>query len=357
MAGYWIGGFAPLPKEKSMTFTCIERALVVGLGSIGVRHLQLLREVLPNADIRVLRHSGCTDDIPNANGCFDRLEDACKFAPQMAVISSPAPFHLNAAAALARAGAHLLVEKPISDSAEGVHELLALCAEEGRLLQVGYNLRFLDTLQCFRSELNSGSIGKIHTVRHEIGQYLPDWRPGVDYRASVSARQSLGGGVLLELSHELDMLRWIFGEIVWLGAWMGRQSTLEIDVEDSAMLQMGFETGTVAQLGMDFLRRDTSRVCTAIGSEGSLRWNAAEGWVKYFKANTGTWTELAATQPERNASYRAQLDSFLCAISTGQPDSIAASGADGLAVMRLIEAARRSNAEDGRRIKLEDVAA
>ena len=88
-------------------------------------------------------------------------------------------------------------------------------------------LRFLETLQCFRAEMAAGRIGAVHAVRCEIGQYLPAWRPDADYRTTVSAQKALGGGVLLELSHELDLLRWVFGEVDWLSAWIGRQSALE----------------------------------------------------------------------------------------------------------------------------------
>ena len=105
----------------------IDRALIVGLGSIGKRHLRLLRAALPEADIRVLRHARCDDPIEHADGCFDRLDAACDFAPQLAIIASPAPFHITAARALAQSGAHLLVEKPISDS---IDITSSICSEE-----------------------------------------------------------------------------------------------------------------------------------------------------------------------------------------------------------------------------------
>ncbi len=332
----------------------IDRALVVGLGSIGRRHLRLLREVLPEADIRVLRHTGCNGPIKGADGCFEKLETACEFRPDLAVIASPAPFHLPVASALARAGAHLMVEKPVSDSAAGVAELLALCAAEGRQLQVGYNLRFLDTLQRFRAELTAGTIGTVRLVRCEIGQYLPDWRPDVDYRGAVSARRDLGGGVLLELSHEVDMLRWVFGEVAWLSCWIGRLGLLEIDVEDSAALNFGFVEGPVAQLSMDFLRRDAKRVCTAIGDDGTLVWDAMAGRVARFDPGTGAWADLFVVPPERDTTYLAQLHALLAAISTSRSDAIAAQGADGLAVLRLVEAAMASDADAGRRIAIGD---
>lgn len=328
----------------------IRRALVVGLGSIGKRHLRLLREALPEADIRVLRHSGCDGVIEHADGCFARIEEACAFAPELAVIASPAPFHFTTATALAEAGAHLLVEKPVSNRTDGVAELVALCAEQSQVLQVGYNLRFLDSLQTFRAEVAAGRIGAVQAVRCEIGQYLPGWRPDVDYRTTVSAQKALGGGVLLELSHELDMLRWVFGEVDWLSAWTGQQSALEIDVEDCAMLQMGFSGGAVAQLGMDFLRHDTTRTCTAIGATGSLRWDAVAGGVEHFDPDAGAWRQVMQVTPDRDASYRAQVAALL-AVIRGTPDGIAAQGVDGLAVMRLVEAARLSDEHQGLRVR------
>ena len=332
----------------------IRRALVVGLGSIGRRHLRLLRQALPAADIRVLRRSDDGAPIEHADGCFDDLEAARAFAPDLAVIANPAPFHLAAARVLAQAGAHLLVEKPVSDTAEGVDDLIALCAARGRVLQVGYNLRFLETLQAFRDRIAAGQIGTVQAIRCEIGQYLPGWRPDADYRTTVSAQRALGGGVLLELSHELDMLRWVFGEVAWLGAWTGRQGPLEIDVEDCAMVQIGFQAGPVAQLGMDFLRHDTTRTCVAIGTRGSLRWDAIKGQVARFTPDDGAWVELDAARPDRDFTYRAQIAAFLAAID-GRPGAVAAQGPDGLAVMRLIEAARLSDRQQGRRIELRDL--
>jgi predicted dehydrogenase len=326
----------------------IERALVVGLGSIGARHLRLLREALPHADIRVLRRSRSANGSPDADGEFDSLDAACAFAPQLAIIANPAPFHVAAASALARAGAHLLVEKPISNSVVGVPELVAQCAAQRQILQVGYNLRFLETLQRFRDEVRSGSVGTIHACRCEVGQFLPGWRPSVDYRESASARADLGGGALLELSHELDMLRWVYGEITSVGAWIGRQSALEIDVEDCVAMQLLFSPaksglpGVVAQVSLDFLRHDTTRICTAIGEKGTLRWDAVAGTVTRYDPGTGVWQELQMVKPDRDASYRAQIAALLRSIETGEAPMIAATGQDGLAVIELIDAARGS---------------
>ena len=175
----------------------INRVLIVGLGSMGRRHLRLARGLMPNADIRVLRHQVASEVPEFSDGCFFGIEEAIAFAPQIAVIASPAPFHITIAQALAETGVHLLVEKPLSASLNGVSHLLETCKKKGTVLLCGYNLRFLPSLRRFRDLLFEGIIGKSLSVRCEIGQYLPSWRPECDYQQGVSGRRELGGGALL----------------------------------------------------------------------------------------------------------------------------------------------------------------
>jgi predicted dehydrogenase len=324
----------------------IRRALIVGHGSIGKRHLRLARALMPDADIRVLRHQDSAAVPEFANGCFSRLEDAISFAPQIVVIANPATFHLDAAQPLARTGAHLLVEKPLSATLDGVSRLLNTCRELGTVMTIGYNLRFLPSLQRFRNLLSQNAIGRILSVRCEIGQYLPSWRPDADYRQGVSARKELGGGALLELSHEIDYLRWIFGEIDWVKATLSRQSTLEIDVEDTAHLILGFVPGAdgrrlIGTLNLDFIRHDTTRICTAIGEEGSLRWNGLTGSVERFDPGASRWREIFCHQGRRDDSYLEEWRNFVECIS-GQAAPLV-TGEDGLRVLQIIEAARKAS--------------
>lgn len=324
----------------------IDRILIVGLGSIGKRHLRLARELVPSADIRVLHHQESTAIPEYSNGCFSSTEQAIEFAPHIAVIANPAPFHVASAQRFVDSGAHLLIEKPIAASVEGVARLLESARERRVVLLTGYNLRFLPSLQKFRNLLEAKEIGRIWSVRCEIGQYLPSWRPDADYRQSVSARQELGGGALLELSHEIDYLRWIFGEVNLVNATISRQSVLEIDVEDTAHLILGFaakEDGSqlVGTLNMDCIRHDTTRLCTAIGESGSLRWNGLTGVVEKFEAGAKEWRELFRYQHQRDDSYLAEWQHFLTCVKEQKTPLI--SGEDGLRVLQIIEAARAAS--------------
>jgi predicted dehydrogenase len=334
----------------------ISRVLIVGLGSIGKRHLRLARKLLPNADIRVLRHQACNSVPVRSNGCLSSLKQAIDFAPQIAVIANPATFHMEVAQPLARAGIHLLVEKPLSASIDGVAQLLETCQEQNTVLLIGYNLRFLPSLQRFRQLLSEHVIGRVLSIRCEIGQYLPSWRPDVDYRPTVSARRELGGGALLELSHELDYLGWIFGEVEWVKATLSRQSSLEIDVEDTAHLILGFAsasdgrqlTGTV---NFDFIRHDTTRLCTVIGENGSLRWNGLTGAVEQFEVGAKEWRVVFVHQHQRDDSYLTEWLHFLSCIAGRETPLI--TGEDGAKVLQIIDASRQSSAsEDGAKVAI-----
>lgn len=330
----------------------IDRILIVGYGSIGSRHFRLARQLFPNADIRLLRHQPGEVIPADANGCFHDLASALAFEPHLAVVANPAPFHLRVAFPLAERGVHLLIEKPLSDSVAEVSRLIEVCKSHQCILMTGYNLRFLPSLTRFRDLVRSGEFaGKIASVRCEVGQYLPTWRQGVDYRKGVSARKDLGGGALLELSHEIDYLCWIFGRVDWVSASLLRQGGLDIDVEDSAHLLLGFEAAAdghqlVASLNMDFIRHDTTRSCVAIGSEGSLRWNALTGCVDFFARGSANWQTIYTHVPERDESYFSQLNHLLRLVEHRETPLV--SGEDGLRVMEVIDAARKASHSLGR---------
>ncbi len=325
------------------------RVLIVGLGSIGKRHVQVIHDLFPEMKIAVLRHKNCIDEgtgSPAIDLCFTSIDDAIAYQPDMAVIANPANKHIEVAMPLANAGIHLLVEKPISSDLTAVEDLIEICKKNGVKLMVAYNLRFLTSLCKFKDFLESGRIGRLLSVRAEVGQYLPSWRPGTDYRQTVSAQSKLGGGVLPELSHEIDYLLWLFGPAIWVSAYLSRQSVLDIDVEDTAHLQIGFDENyyglqLVGRLDMDFVRHDTTRYCIVIGEKGTLRWDGVKGIVDYFPENGRQWEKLYSGKPDRNFTYGEEIRHFMKCIKEGSEPRI--SGVDGLAVLQVIDAAVRSN--------------
>lgn len=328
----------------------IDRVLIVGLGSIGKRHLRIARQLLPHADIRVLRRNEC-DSIPeHSNGVFTSIEGVKSFLPQIAVIANPAPFHLSVANALLDCRTHLLIEKPLSTSVDDVQKIIDRSQKLGLILSTGYNLRFLLSLQKYRALLADEIVGKVLSVRCEVGQYLPSWRINIDYRSSVSAKKELGGGALLELSHELDYLRWIFGEVEWVKASISRQSQLDIDVEDIVHLTIGFSSKErdfqlIGTVNMDFIRHDATRTCIAIGSKGSLLWNGMTGEVAIYNQGDSNWTRLHDVVQDADDSYKGEWRHFIESVNRKSRPMV--DGTDGLKVLHIIKAARESAVLNG----------
>jgi predicted dehydrogenase len=335
----------------------IKHILIVGTGSIGRRHLRIAREQFPNAEIFVLGHRAASEIPEFSSGYLTTIEEALQYAPQIAVIANPSTFHIPIARALAKTGTHLLIEKPISSATEGVFELIETCKEHDCVLQVGYSLRYSPSILNFRELLHTGAIGDLLSVRCEVGQFLPTWRPENDYRIGVSANKGLGGGVLLELSHELDYLQWIFGDVDWVRATLTRQSSLEIDVEDSAHLTLGFKSKTserqlIGTLNMDFIRHDQTRICTAIGSKGSLRWDGIAGEVSIFEEGVSSWKKLFTHTPLKDETYLAEWQEFVSCVNMGTTPSV--TGQDGLRVLKVVESVR-SSANTGAQVSVSDI--
>jgi predicted dehydrogenase len=218
------------------------------------------------------------------------IDDVVAFRPDIVVLAGPATLRRHMVEALRRSGGSFFLEKPLAHSLVDASEIVSALASTESIAQVGYNLRFSESLNYFRDEIHARTFGQVLGVRAETGQYLPDWRAGTDYRDSVSARASLGGGVLLELSHELDYLRWIFGPVQWASGWTGRTSSLEIDVDDTALITFGFEgagaSELVGTLALDFVRRDRTRSITALCEKATLRWDGISGCVDVLREDT-----------------------------------------------------------------------
>jgi predicted dehydrogenase len=321
------------------------RALVVGLGSIGRRHARNWA-ALGLGELWVCRtaHRPQPEPLGVEAREFDDLDAALDAQPDVVLVTNPSSLHVTTAHQALRAGAHVLVEKPLSHSLEGVPELLA--AANDKVLMVGYNLRFHPGLRRLRELLHGGAIGKPLSVRAAVGEYLPDWHPWEDYRASYSGRKELGGGPVLTFSHELDSVCWLLGPPNCVTAVTRRASTLEIDTEDVAEIVLTYASGPLASIHVDYLRRPAQRTIEIVGDDGVLRWEYDANRVLRYAPATREWrVEEGDPRFNRNDMFMAELRDFVDTTQVG------ADGRQGAAVLAIALAALRSSAE-GRRIDL-----
>ena len=289
------------------------RIFVVGLGSIGRRHLSIARGLGHEAE-------------------GGRLTEAEPFAPEVVVIASPTSAHLEGLRWAVEHGAHAYVEKPLSASVDGVAETLAAARNAGLTVAVGYNLRFHPALEAIREAVRAGRIGRLLTARAEVGHYLPDWHLDVDYRTSYAARAELGGGALLTLSHELDYVRWIAGEVESTYGVFTRVSTLELDADDVAEVICRHEGGPVSSIHMDFLDRSYNRRCRWVGELGTIAWEWG-GPVRVLPSGETLWEDELF---DLEGTYAAALQDFVAASET--ETSPRCTGEDGLRTLELCEA-------------------
>lgn len=328
----------------------MDKVAVLGFGSSGQRFASLVTQRLRGAELLVYSSQRLAGETFQSTS---DLSEVRKFEPTIAILCGVASDRLTMVKALPKKMRGVLVEKPLAvNYEEGIHftkELVQL----GGIAQVGYNLRFSPSLREFKRKVDSLRFGRVLSVRAETGQYLPDWRNGRDYRSTASARGGSGGGVLRELSHELDYLRWIFGDIEWVSVWCGKQSDLEIDVEDTAHLTIGFSPDAglpmlVGQLSLDFTRHDWTRSITAVCVEGTLRWDGITLRVEEWPQGGAGWEVTYAEDESAPTSYERQWDSFYYAVTEGTTPEVTVE--DGLAVLSVIDSARSSHDSAGVRV-------
>jgi predicted dehydrogenase len=181
----------------------------------------------------------------------------------------------------------------------------------------------------------------------EAGQYLPDWRPWQDYRHSYTAQRELGGGILLDGSHELDYITWLLGKPVEVLSMAGKVSTLDIDVEDCATVLLRFASGCQVDVHLDFVQRAYSRSCKLVGEKGTAVWDFTSRGVKLFSADTGVW-ETFAYDFDTNDMYVSEMQDFVRCVDCREPPVVDLLQAT--EVLKLVLAAKRSSAKGCREL-------
>lgn len=222
------------------------KALIVGYGSIGTRHARILSEL--NCAVSVVSRRPV-----EGYECYSDLDDALEqVTPDYVVIANETSAHMDTLQRVAKYGYDgiVLLEKPLAIQPVELPEY------RFRRAAMAYNMRFHPVLGALHKALAGEEIVAAQVYS---GQYLPDWRPGTDYRRSYSAKRELGGGVLRDLSHEIDYMAWLFGGWRRLVALGGRLGGLEIDSDDCWGVLAEYERCRLVTLQLNYLDRPGRR--------------------------------------------------------------------------------------------------
>ena len=329
--------------------------LVAGLGSIGRRHFRNLL-ALGEKDIVLLRSHRATlpdDELAGYPIETDLHEALKKHKPDAVIVANPTSLHLDIAIPAAEAGCAILLEKPVSDSLDRVDELQKAAQKSGSKILVGFQLRYHPTLNKARELIRSNAIGKVLTVHAHWGEYLPQWHPWEDYRLSYAARKDLGGGVIVTLTHPLDYLRFMLGDVESLWSFNGHISPLQLDVEDVAEIGLKFKNGAVGGVHLNYFQRPPVHRLEIVGTNGTLRWDNVNGILHWYKmpAPFGSYSDLPPAPVmesfhppegfERNHLFVAQTRHFIETIRGGAEPVCTLE--DGIQALHLALAARRSD--------------
>lgn len=240
------------------------KALVIGYGSIGARHARVLSQGL-FCDTAVLSKRDV--DFPLS---YHSLEEALnKHAPDYVVVANQTRLHHETLSCLALAGfaGRVLIEKPIFE----INRPMPVAAFMH--IAVAYNLRFHPLIQRLREQVACLSVISVNAY---VGQYLPNWRPTADYRESYSASRN-EGGVLRDLSHELDYLTWLFGDWKSMATLGGYFSKLEIQSDDLFVLLANTSRCAAMTVQMSYLDRNATRRVIVNTTDHTIEVNLIDG--------------------------------------------------------------------------------
>ncbi len=334
------------------------KALFIGLGSIGQRHLRNLKSIAGDSieviAFRSKNRAPVLDEqqrvIENTDLArhykiheFNYLDQALDDKPDIAFITNPSQAHIDVALKAAQAGCHLFIEKPLSTDTDRIDELLNLVHHNKLTAMVGYQYRFHPGLIQVTQWLKNKKIGPLISATLVQGDFLPQWHPYEDYRDSYASRKELGGGVLLTQIHEFDNALNLFGLPRRVFAMGGKLSQLEINVEDTASVLMECEyEGKILPVTLltDFLQSPPVRNGTIVGENGRIFLDLINGNASLTHRKTGE-TEFHHYEGfKRNQLFVDELKHFLDAVS-GKIEPVV-NIKIGLASLRMALAARRS---------------
>ena len=314
----------------------MKRVAVWGTGSIGMRHLSVLKQMSNIQPVAIPKRTGRFKELEEAGFLVALdIQSAVRMGASACIIATDTSRHVEDGLKVLESGLDLLVEKPMSTDADSAMRLYNVAKEKKKKLFVGCNLRCCESLLGFRKMLKQ--VGPIHSVRMECQSYLPDWRPDRPYLQSYSARAK-EGGVLLDLIHEIDYAGWLFGWPKYLKADIRNLGILNIESEETAEIQWENNDGGLLSIHLDYLSRPSRRMIKVYGKEGTLTWDGIKGIVLL---------ELAGLSPKefsypqtRNEMFLKQAESFLNICEESDLKYPIATGEEGIKALAVCDAIR-----------------
>ncbi|WP_293912760.1 MULTISPECIES: Gfo/Idh/MocA family protein [unclassified Sphingobacterium] len=278
------------------------KVLIIGLGSIAKKHILALHAVVPAIEILAMRSNSENASIfPGVTNVFS-IDDLNLDDIDFILIANPTEYHFEYIKRFSVYGKPLFVEKPLfSGLNSSTNELIEDIRKSGVVSYVACNLRFLDSIIYLKSLISNKRVNEVNVY---CGSFLPDWRPGVDFKKVYSANKEMGGGVHIDLIHELDYVYWLFGEPVSARSFYSNTSSLGISAYDYANYLWQYPEFPVSVI-LNYYRKDAKRTIEIVAEEGTYVVDLLSNTVFYDN-------EPIYTSEQRIIdTYRVQMEFFI----------------------------------------------
>jgi predicted dehydrogenase len=319
--------------KKGMSKT-VHRVLVIGAGSIGERHVRCMlgtgRAAVGVVETQPETRATVTERYALSES-FASLDDALKAPWHAAAIATPAPSHIPIAARLANLGLHLLVEKPLSLSTQGVAELIATVARKGIVANVGYVNRAQPALAAMRREFLSGRFGRPLELVAVYGQPFPLYRPA--YRQVYFADRARGGGAIQDaITHVFNAGEWLLGPITRVCADAAHRGLEGVSVEDTVHV-LARHDGVPASYSLNMYQAPNESTITVVCERGTVRYELHAFRWRWMTEPAGEWHDETFPLKDRDAWFTLQENAFLDAVEGQAPPLCTL--AEGLQTLRV----------------------
>jgi len=316
--------------------------LVCGAGSIGQRHISNLKSL--NVNVSAWRSRKVLSEELSAKygiTVYTDIDRALEYADAV-VIATATNTHIEIALKVVDQGKAIFVEKPIAKSLSEVVPLADKISKNNNIVEVGFQLRAHPNLIKIHQLSKQQKFGPLYTYRAVVGQRLDTWRPDTDYRESYSASQKHGGGALLDLIHEIDLVHWLTGDIEKVFGNISHVSDLEMSADDLVNLILTNKNGAVGQIQMDMLSPEYRRSLELVYRDAIIYWDYTDGIV--YKKMNGIRSLIDKTPKtfERNTMFIKQMSNFIERIN-GESVRPFCTVEDAIVAQKIAESARISN--------------
>mgnify|MGYP006077207461 CR=1 FL=1 len=319
--------------------------LILGCGSIGKRHLRNLLAVGVNVN-NIIAVDPREDRLKEVKALgvnkfsqsYEKVIEENKI--DAALICSPTNMHIKQGIDLAKKSINLFIEKPLDENNKNLKEFNSIVKEKNITVAIAYIFRFSPLTQKVKDILSKNTLGKVMYIRGEFSEYLPDFHPFEDYRSFYMAKKELGGGSILDQSHIMDLIGYLFGNFKEVYAVNTNLSSLEISTDDISEMIIHMESGSLASIHTDIFGRGHKKYVEVKAENGNILIDFLDNTVSIYNAESKSTEVFNKFPKDFNLNYIDEINNFIS--SCNKKAKVMTSLEEGVKTMNLILAAKKS---------------